>query len=425
MSISSSTVIEIRTTGSDTNGGGFVTGASGTDWSQQAAAQYSVTDGVTAGTTTITSATANFGTDVVGNLIYVQGGTGSVVAGWYQIISRTNATTIVVDRTTGLTAGTGVTLKIGGALLSPGQMSALIISGGSPSNLTAWLKAGNYSIGSGTVNTSGNGCAPNFTNLAMRGYDATRGDNTGTRPVLLATTSGQTLIDSATGVGSVLVNIKADANGQTTITGLRCSRGRIVNCLVTGCATGYLTVADMSTAVSCTVGFNLGGSMSIATSCTTGFTAGACAFSLATACTTGFLQVTAGTMPILNCVAYGGTTGFNVTTDNKGIFANNIAYSNSGKGYSGSMMSTTTFSNAAGANTSGNDFTLNVTLTADPFTNAAGGDFSLNNAAGGGALCRAAGVPGLLQNGTTMGYIDIGVAQHQDSGGASQTSFTF
>ena len=64
MALSANTVLEVRNGGSDTNGGGFVTGAAGTDWSQQDAAQYSVTDGVTAGTTTITSATANFGTDV-------------------------------------------------------------------------------------------------------------------------------------------------------------------------------------------------------------------------------------------------------------------------------------------------------------------------------------------------------------------------
>ena len=90
MALSASTILEVRSTGSDTNSFGFVTGASGTDWSQQDAAQYSVTDGVTAGTTTITSASANFGTDVVGNLIYVQGGTAPVTAGWDQITVRTN-----------------------------------------------------------------------------------------------------------------------------------------------------------------------------------------------------------------------------------------------------------------------------------------------------------------------------------------------
>lgn len=150
MALNAAIVWEVRTTGADTNGGGFKTGATGTDWSQQNAAQYAVTDGVTAGTTTITSITANFGTDVVGNVIYVAGGTGSVAAGWYEIISRTNSTTIVVDRSTGLTAGTGVTLNIGGALASPGQASALGVDGNK-----YYIKAGTYTI---TSSITDSGC---------------------------------------------------------------------------------------------------------------------------------------------------------------------------------------------------------------------------------------------------------------------------
>lgn len=34
MALSSATVFEVRTTGADTNGGGFVAGAAGTDYSQ-------------------------------------------------------------------------------------------------------------------------------------------------------------------------------------------------------------------------------------------------------------------------------------------------------------------------------------------------------------------------------------------------------
>lgn len=129
MALSAFIIWECRTTGASTNGGGFKSGASGTDWSQQDAAQYSVTDGVTAGTTTITSATANFGTDVVGNIIYVSGGTGSVTAARYEITGRTNSTTITVDRSTGLTAGTGVTLKIGGAVDSPVTINSAVVAG--------------------------------------------------------------------------------------------------------------------------------------------------------------------------------------------------------------------------------------------------------------------------------------------------------
>lgn len=60
-----------------------------------------------------------------------------------------------------------------------------------------------------------------------------------------------------------------------------------------------------------------------------------------------------------------------------------------------------------------------ITLTGDPFTNAAGGDYSLNNTAGAGAACRSAGFPGVTVSGT--GYADIGAFRHQDAGGGTTT----
>src|SRR5918993_643506 len=55
------------------NGGGFVAGATGTDYSQQDAPQVAVTDAVANGTTTITSDAAAFATTHVGNIIYLAG----------------------------------------------------------------------------------------------------------------------------------------------------------------------------------------------------------------------------------------------------------------------------------------------------------------------------------------------------------------
>src|SRR5689334_4033214 len=104
MALSANTVWEIQTGGNDANGGGFVTGASGTDYSQTATKRTatgsddSTTDAVANGTTTLTSATANFTTEIVGNIICLSGGSGSLTKGWYQVASRTNATTIVLDR---------------------------------------------------------------------------------------------------------------------------------------------------------------------------------------------------------------------------------------------------------------------------------------------------------------------------------------
>jgi hypothetical protein len=90
--------------GSDTNGGGYdsIISGAGTDYSLQNAAQVSVTDAVTNGTTTVTSATAGFTSAMVGNACYLSGGTGSVAADRYFVTGFTNSTTITVDRSTGL-----------------------------------------------------------------------------------------------------------------------------------------------------------------------------------------------------------------------------------------------------------------------------------------------------------------------------------
>jgi len=64
--------------------------------------------------------------------------------------------------------------------------------------------------------------------------------------------------------------------------------------------------------------------------------------------------------------------------------------------------------------------TGSVTLTGDPFTDAANGDFRLNNTSGAGAACRGAGIGTYTQTASsyagTVGYPDIGI-QHQETGG--------
>jgi hypothetical protein len=134
MALSAQTAWEVRpTNGSDTNGGGFVAGSTGTDWSTQNAAQYAKTDIVTNGTTTITSATSNWGTDVVGNIIYIAGGTGSLAGVWRQIVTRVSASNLTLDASTGLAASTGCTGNVGGALhlctgCGSGQCNSVIAS---------------------------------------------------------------------------------------------------------------------------------------------------------------------------------------------------------------------------------------------------------------------------------------------------------
>jgi hypothetical protein len=165
------TVWEVRpTVGANTNGGGFVTGSAGTDWSQQNAAQYSLTNGVTNGTTLVATVSAT--ADMVGNIAYIAGGTGSITAGWYQVVSEVLGVSITVDRSTGLTAGTGVTINIGGALstIVQANTNATIAN-------VIWIKAtGTTTVTSAlTVTLVSNGAPGNP--YSFIGYSSTRGDN--------------------------------------------------------------------------------------------------------------------------------------------------------------------------------------------------------------------------------------------------------
>jgi len=440
MAISANTVLECRQGGSDTNGGGFVTGASGTDWSLQDSAQYSVTDGVTNATTTITSATAAFGTDVVGNLVYVQGGTGAVVAAWYQIISRTSATAIVVDRTNGLTAGTGVTLHIGGAFATPGQMAAVIAVSG----MKGWLKynATPYSLTTATVGAAGPakiGVAN--LNASIEGYEATRGDRTANRPVVQWNTAPGSLtyafVHNAGGtVLQEFINIKVDGNSQANAGGfdvgnLRCGA---VDCVAINCnqagAIGFLTTG------------NAGLVRCFATACTTGFSgAGQAAYCVADSCTLGFSNLTAlfkclMTACVQGCAASSAlwacctadsctTAGYNMSNDNTAVncLATNCS-GGSAKGFTVTAQSkllncavynnTTHVSGTPWANVG------LITLSADPYANQAGGDFSPNNTAGGGAAVRADGI-GCYGQTTNE---DIGAVQHADPAAGGATVFT-
>jgi len=438
MAIAAGTVFEVRTTGSDQNGGGYSTG--GTDWSQQDSPQYSVTDGVTAGTTTITSATANWGTDVVGNVVYVQGGTGSVTAGWYQVASRTNSTTIVVDRSTGLTAGTGVTLKLGGALASPGQACAVAAAGNK-----IWIKSGTYTITSTSNNVSGGRFTlpanSSGTVCQFRGYQTTRGD-LGTKPIIKADGVITSFTICTGGVWALIENIEFDGNSRTTSTGVACGSNemRVSRCNFKNFTTNGITaLSGTSVAEYCYATTNSGTAFSgigtrycvayanTATPYKGGGNAQGNEYSYAIsntgASTDGFAIDASNAIKIRHCVAYGnGRDGFRSVASND-YFVDCISYGNTGNGFhSTGTQNTGVITNcAAGGN--GTNFNAsvsslginNITLSADPFTNAAGGNFALNSTAGGGALLKALAYPSALPGISTSNYQDIGAAQHQET----------
>ena len=423
MALSGATVLEVRLTGSDTNGGGFVTGATGTDWSQQDTAQYSVTDGVTAGTTTITSATANFGTDVVGNIMYVQGGTGSVVAGWYQITARTNSTTITVDRSTGLTSGTGVTLKIGGALASPGLAASIATVAG---NIT-YIKydASPYVITTASTNVSG-GCPLPSSSTTIAGYDGTRSVTAfpANRPTLqLNSGVSSATIFLGTNNSYRLYSVILDGNNQTSSRGLFQSGEVIyvkaINFTATGSATVGVALSQNSvgkamfceiTGCTTTYGINFSNQMYNYIHDNT-FASGGQAYSGGTFAYACIADSNTGTNNdgfaafnlLTNCVAYNNSRyGFAPFNNDLCIAVNCVSEGNTW-GYFNNSSRSTLINCADYGNSSGRKNTVSlpnrwfdegaISGSSSFFTNAAGADFTINNTAGAGALLKDTGFP--------------------------------
>jgi hypothetical protein len=408
MALSAAQVWEVRTTGSDSNGGAFKAGATGTDYSQQDAAQFSGTDLAVDATlnTKVTSASHNFVAADVGNVIQITAGAGWTV-GFYEIVSvAANAATL--DRSPAATSTTGGTWAEGGALATPGKAGSGHVGGN-----TIWVKGGPYTVSSASANVAG-GCVSLATSFSatsyttISGYTATRGDG------------GQASRASSTGF----------SDGGNT--------GRLTNCKAINCTTGFsISNADVVQcwADVCGTGFNMTSNGwlfgCVAKSCTTaGFQvqSGNADTCLAYLCAIGFsASGPFGTIRFLRCTAANNTShGFSI---NAGQFhgkeiTNCVIYGNGGWGITVTSGGQVYVTNCAfGANTSGatslgtgSVSSGTVTLTADPFVNAAGGNFALNSTAGGGAACRAAGTPGVFPAGLTTSYTDIGAVQHQDSG---------
>jgi hypothetical protein len=457
MALSASTVWEVRSTGSDTlNGGGFVTGASGTDWSQQNAAQVAFDGTViaahTAGVTNviILSGYTPQNSDV-GNIWQCTGGTG-FIAGFYQITAISiGGLTWTLDRNATSGVASGATGGMGGALATPTTAINTAMVGQNK----VYIKNATYVT---TVAlTMPSGVAGKYT--VAEGYNTARGDlvavnNFANFPLIQANNTSQFLIDNNTtsytwvrclvvdgGSGAsasqlglrngnygVVENCKAMRwkvnQGFNIMTG-----GVIVRCLATqgasGSDAGYalfdrcIAIDCVSTANGCE-GFRIG-------------QGGTCinCISYANTGATGhgyqFETISGATGFMMGCVAYGnagdGVKISGAVTAGAPAVVNTAITGNSGYGINSD---TTVFSQFAGYNnaffnnTSGTYHNVpaglnDVTLTADPFTAAGSGNFAPNGTAGGGAALKAAGIPGVLPLALTTGYEDIGI-QHQDAG---------
>ena len=181
MAIASGAIWEIRTSADAGNVGGgfFVTGASGSDFSQQNSPQYALT-GVTSSGAGNTILTASAAADMVGNGIKVISGTNFTVS-WFEITSVSIGVSITCStNAAGASISTGVgasgVMNVGGAI-SLGTSGASgdddVFEAGSAGNKW-YIKLGTYTLGE-TVSIAlvGTSTSP----IKVYGYQTTRDDN--------------------------------------------------------------------------------------------------------------------------------------------------------------------------------------------------------------------------------------------------------
>jgi len=464
MALSNATYWEVRTTGLDSNGGGFVSGASGTDYSQQDAAQYTFTDlASTNGTTNpsvVTSASHNFVAADVGNIIQITAGT-NWTTGFYQIVSvASNAATL--DRAVGSAASlSGGTWAEGGALLTIGKAMGAVVA-----RNKVYIKSGTYTI---TAAIS----VPSLTNpvdggqqmLEVRGYGTTRDDG-GTRPIITSSTNSITKFAFSGGYGYLFYHLnitdtaatRGDAFGATATAA---TNDLIVDdCVIDGCLHAVygdwnvvwtfdplcIFNTEIKNCTSSEGALNNTGSIFLHFSFIHNQANGS-GFYQSSNASRGAFVVCVHTIfynnasngfytqknqnqeyVFINCAFVSNTSDglqFNpaANVDPPVLIMSCIFYGNGGYGINSVNtrgFPTKQFNNAFGSNTSGNYHNWptgsgDIALTATPFNNAGSSDFSLNSTAGGGAVLRSVGFPGTASYG--IGYEDVGALRHQDPAG--------
>src|SRR5690348_5802381 len=111
MPMAATIVFEVRTGGSDLNGGGFNSAAAGTDRSQQTAPQVTIdnaaitctTPAANSNTLTFTAGYVPSAADV-GNIVQIAGGT-NINAGFYEITAQSSTTWTLAGAANLTTAG--------------------------------------------------------------------------------------------------------------------------------------------------------------------------------------------------------------------------------------------------------------------------------------------------------------------------------
>ena len=447
MALSAAIVWEVEiadTHADDANGGGFKTGATGTDYTQGVGLGHIdiadlETDG--ANLNVMVSAGRNFVAADVGNVIHVISGT-HATAGWYEIISVA-ADKATVDRNWATEDNSdhddGVAI-LGGALATPGGLGA-VLAAHAVDGMKAYGKGGTYTLTNAVPNTSGGPFAPlTGINLLIEGYETSRGD-LGTPPVFDAgAQTSITLVTTTGGSGGQVhfVNWVLDGNSGADNNGFDGSGasygadrvyrvwardcpgiGLNINALAvqikaTGCGTGICCAAQLACLVGPiadgnTVGIDVAGSyVCIVRPVIINNTANG----LECGTSHGVVVVDP---TVYNNGADGIDMGSRLTGSVVGgVFTENDAYGINNPNAFNFILQVAGVNNTSGfiKTATARDFGQ-ITLTGDPFIDAAGDDFRPDDTAGQGASLRGEGVGPWEQTNN----IDIGAVQHTDPAG--------
>lgn len=456
--IGASTVWRVRVSGANTNGGGYdstIAGAT-TDYTDQDAAQLTLTDVVTIGNTTVTSLTGGFTTAMIGNCIRIAGDN------YYFITARANTNSITVDRNTGTAVAQSA--KVGGAFatldnfwiggsitlpsittpLAPGHTVYVRGSGSdSPGSDDYTYPASVYSMlpngdtTNGRIQIIGYNGRPRMNYSGLMAYQAQYLTIENLYLFVNGSAAYPTYGFASGGSGVYAKNIKVDTNGINDVFGL------IVNSAI-GC---YITNNSGTTSLS-------SGSRGIYLNQYGGIAYGNFVEKQRG---TGIEQLTNSISSMVNNIISSNTSNCMIGSSAGGSYGStimgNTCYSNGGDGLNipdkrdalNMTAINNIFSNNGGYGINSpsttpafkgffdyNDFYLNTSgaynnitagthdLTLNPqFTNAAGGNLAI------GTNLKAQGYPGAFTGGATIGYFDMGAAQRQESSGASGGSYTF
>lgn len=442
--LSSAIVWEVRTTGNANNGGGYKTGATGTDFSQQDAAQYSLTSLTTAAANAIIL-TASAADDMVGNIINITGGT-NFTAGRYEITAVSVGVSITVDRNCTTDVGAAGTAVIGGAVDHPGRISTAIVAGHK-----TYIAGGTYvKIGSNAyvldISVTGTTTAPVYWIGYIAGTARTQAYTTD-RPVFDGATNTTNCIEFSDTASNVVKNIWCKRASSDGIVGGNSSSVNItlVNVKSSNNGGDGLAGGHQPNLIDCE--FNNNASDGVSTNSSASWKAFGCYSHDNTA--KGFENVNSLSFyalfciadsngshgfivpvcSIFNCLAYnntGTTDGFNLSANSSlYVLYNNIAMSNGRYGFNRVSSSSYVVGDYNLYNGNGTAGLNGITagdhdLTSDPlFTDAAGGDFTFSSSS---SPAIGTGFPQSMPGATGDYNWNIGIDQGDHGTGGTTTT---